>query len=171
MKQKVCEKFKTMLAAAAIAVVWLGTLSCGAKPDAPAPARVAIEPGTTNKFFTAVTANEIVPAEGARFELVTDANGKDLIKIIARDNHTEFVGCDCGPCQSRSGDPCKLERPPGLLGWLRATCSGSCFNSELGDCPNSCRMNWNPQGGDSGSGHGGGVMDPNVVNAPVLNNP
>lgn len=172
MKERKSVKFRTMLASVAMALLWIGVLACGSKPDESPNTRVAIEPGTTNKFFTAVSATEIVPAEGARFELVTDANGKDLIKVIARDNHTEFVACECGPCQSKSGNPCKLQRPDGLLGWLRATCTGGCFNSELvRDCPDSCKMNWNPQGGDSGSGQGGGVMNPDIVNAPVVNNP
>jgi len=137
------------LAIAALFILTALAVGCRPKPTTSVNAPKPIEAGTTNAFFTAVSAQKIRIAPGTRIEPI---GGKDglvhQIKIIARDND-DFQTVTCA-CFSACSGSCTADRVE-IGGVIDYTCSGSCSNSE--GVPNSCPCVFStPPDGGSGSG-------------------
>jgi hypothetical protein len=99
------------------------SVACSSKPNAPANAS-----GNSNRFFTAVSRQEIKAVNGARFEEVVGPDGHvSGIKVVALDDEQgPTLPCVCGP---GCGGNCKT------TGFgSSATCSGSCSTSEERGC-------------------------------------
>lgn len=164
MRKTLFGRLKRILPAAAIAVIWLGALSSCSRPDAAPLKGSAVAPGTKNKFFTAISSNELRSADGSRFEVVTGADGGITSINAIRDNVIQPIRCECHSACRGSSCNIKYEEE---TGWTKVTCLGQCYKSEGTSCGGCEWVYPTPGGGDSGSSTPGEPMNPGIVNAPA----
>jgi len=145
------------LAALLSVAVVLG--GCGSQPSHAPSTSNRVEAGTNNKFFTAVSSQEIRAAEGAKIAPIANGDSHELT-IISRDDDVQPIKCECPP---GCGGSCKMDVDhDGIVS--RATCSGTCFTSEQTAC-GSCSFSVPPEGG-SGANTGPAGDRPDIKPEP-----
>jgi hypothetical protein len=146
---------------AAVLLITIAIAGCPSKPSGNKHTGQAIVAGTKNEFYTAISAQKIRTAEGAKADSILSKDGSLRgVNIVAREK--EGAGaftCECSSgCEENGGDRCLMQRIDDT-GSSTIWCSGSCHNSESNPC-GPCNLIWHNPGGSGGSGSSGGHANP-----------
>jgi len=133
-----------------IAIAALALCISACRPGDRKTDRPLLAAGLQTKWFTAISNAEVRLAPGVTASPIKNAKS---VTLIARDNDSGFVTCQCAPgCDGT----CVMERED-ETGSTRFNCVGACSNSEGN--PASCGA-VGGSGGGSGLGTGSARPDP-----------
>jgi hypothetical protein len=144
-----------------IFAVLASAVACGSS-GAPTASRSPTPGANSNSLFTFVSKKEIRAVNGARFEPVIGADGRENgIRIIARDNNDGGTLPKCVCETSACAGSCKLSGSG-----VSASCDGSCSNSEGNACGGCTFETPVPPGGTAGTTAIDVTNKPPVVKEP-----